>query len=119
MRKVGLSFLYAFRGIASAFSGQRNIKIQMCFGVAAVAAGLFLRVPKLELMAIIIIYGMIIALEMVNTAVEKMVDILSPEYNKNYGVIKDIMAGAVLVLAITSVILGVMIFLPPLLEFIK
>lgn len=118
MKKFCLSFLYAFRGIKYAFQGQRNIKVQMCSGIAAVAAGLILKVQTIELIAIFLISGMIIALEMVNTAIEKMVDILSPEFNRSYGAIKDIMAGAVLVLAITSVIIGIIIFLPPLIKIL-
>ena len=106
------SFKYAFQGIASAFKTERNMKIHVTAVVLVTIAGLFFKISKIEWMICIILFGMVISLELANTAIETTVDIAMPEKNEKAKLAKDIAAGAVLVCAFISVIIGGMIFVP-------
>jgi undecaprenol kinase len=110
------SFHCALQGIPAAFNGQRNIKIQSFIGILALALSIYLRISRIEFILIIFISFLVIILEMINTAIEDIVDIISNnEIHKKYGTIKDILAGAVLMSSILSVIIGAMVFIPRLL----
>ena len=106
------SFKYAFQKIASAFKTERNMKIHVTAVVLVTIAGLFFKISKIEWMICIILFGMVISLELANTAIETTVDIAMPEKNEKAKLAKDIAAGAVLVCAFISVIIGGMIFVP-------
>ena len=107
------SFGYAFRGIAAAYSSNEiNIKIHTFVAFIAVTLSILLSISLIEWIAVILCIGMVIAAEMTNSAIETFVDFVSPEWHEKAGVVKDIAAGAVLVLAITSVVIGTIIFLP-------
>ena len=110
------SFKYAFQGIASAFKTERNMKIHVTAVVLVTIAGLFFKISKIEWMICIILFGMVISLELANTAIETTVDIM-PEKNEKAKLAKDIAAGAVLVCAFISVIIGGMIFVPKICMF--
>ena len=116
MKKFTKNFFYAFRGIVYAWSGERNIKVQTLAGITAVSLGLYFNISRMEWLVLVLIIAMILCLETANTALERMVNILSPEYHKEYGKVKDIMAGAVLILAMGSVVIGLVIFLKPVLS---
>ena len=105
------SFKYAFQGIASAFKTERNMKIHVTAVVLVTIAGLFFKISKIEWMICIILFGMVISLELANTAIETTVDIAMPEKNEKAKLAKDVAAGAVLVLAIGSVIIGLIIMI--------
>jgi diacylglycerol kinase (ATP) len=107
------SFGYALRGMATAYSkGQVNIKIHTCIALLTIVLSILLSISALEWVCVVICIGMVIAAEMTNSAIEALVDLVSPEWNEKAGIVKDIAAGAVLVLAIISVIVGGIIFLP-------
>jgi undecaprenol kinase len=110
-----MSFVYAINGIGHAFYKNRSITIQLIIGAAVIALSLFLKIPWQDLIIILFLCFLVIILEMINTAVEKMIDVLSPKYHKEYGKVKDIMAGAVLLAAVLSVIIGILILWQPLL----
>ena len=118
MKKFKKSLTYALKGMRSSVSSERNIKIHFAAFVTAVTLGLLLEIPKLEMIAVLLISAVIISFEMVNTAIERFVDAVSPEFNEKLGIVKDIMAGAVLFLSIVSVVIGIMVFWEPLLRFI-
>ena len=117
MRKFFKSFYYALKGIYLAFKDQQNIKVQMVIGIIVLIWGIIIRLSVSGMAIIIFVSFFVIILEMVNTAIEKFIDKISTKYNRDFGKIKDIMAGAVLLAAILSVILGIMIMLPPTLKF--
>lgn len=112
------SFKYAFQGIVSAFKTERNMKIHVAAVVLVTIAGLFFKISKIEWMICIILFGMVISLELANTAIETTVDIAMPEKNEKAKLAKDIAAGAVLVCAFISLIIGGMIFVPKICAFI-
>ena len=111
-RKTVKSFGYAIRGLWYVMRTQRNFHIHLLVAACVTGAGIFFGLSTIEWLAIVITIFMVLSAEAFNTAVEKLVDLISPEYNKLAGLVKDIAAGAVLLTAIMSVIVGLIIFLP-------
>lgn len=119
-KKLINSFKYAFKGIGSSLKSERNMKIHFAMMVLVIIAGIFLNISIWEWITCFILFGLVISLEMVNTAIEIVVDMVSPEYNLKAGHVKDIAAGAVLVNAIVALIVGLLIFFPKIIRiFIK
>ena len=119
-KKLINSFKYAFKGIGSSLKSERNMKIHFAMMALVIIAGILLNISMWEWIICFILFGLVISLEMVNTAIEIVVDMVSPEYNLKAGHVKDIAAGAVLVNAIVAFIVGLLIFLPKIIKlFIK
>ena len=119
-KKLINSFKFAFKGIGSSIRSERNMKIHFTMMLLVVLAGIILNISMWEWITCFILFGLVISLEMVNTAVEIVVDLVSPTFNDRAGRAKDIAAGAVLVNAIVAFIIGLIIFLPKVVElFIK
>ena len=102
------SFSYAFKGLVYSLK-QRNMKIIFSCGILTVLAALFLKVNPVDWCILLICIGITISLELINTAIEKLVDLVSPDYNEQAGRIKDMTAGAVLVFSFVSLIIGILI----------
>lgn len=119
-KKLINSFKFAFKGIGSSIKSERNMKIHFTMMILVVLAGIILNISMWEWITCFILFGLVISLEMVNTAIEIVVDLVSPTFNDRAGRAKDIAAGAVLVNAIVAFIIGLLIFLPKVLDlFIK
>ncbi len=118
MKKFFKSFSFALQGIISAWQSGRNIKIQSFFFVTALILSIILKISSTEISIILLLSGAIISLEMVNTSIEKLADVVSPKFNKNIKQVKDMAAGAVLFLSIISIVIGFLIFLPKILEIL-
>ncbi len=110
------SFRYAFAGVRHLFLTQRNAQIHAAIGVIAVAFGVAFQISQAEWLSLVIISALVVAAEGVNTAIEAIVDMVSPEYHPLAKVAKDVGAGTVLLTAIAAVIVGLIVFLPRLLE---
>jgi diacylglycerol kinase (ATP) len=111
-RKFIKSFKYAHAGASHAIRTQRNLWIHFAAGILVLCLALFLKVPRTELSILILaIFGVIVA-EMVNTALEAMVDILSPEFRAEAALAKNVAAAAVLLAAMGALIIGGLIFMP-------
>ncbi len=106
------SFLYAFKGIAVFFSKDRNGQIQGVAAIVAIILGITLHISVTEWLFVITCIGTVISLEMLNTAIEKLCDIMFPDFNLQVKLIKDIAAGGVLIIALTSLVIGLIIFIP-------
>ena len=116
LRKRLMSFVYAFKGIGYSISSQHNFWIHL-FAVAIVSfAGFYYQISSLEWSVIVICFGGVLAAEAFNTAIELLVDFISPEHNKKAGLIKDVAAGAVLLFALGTVICGSIIFIPKIID---
>ncbi len=111
-----VSFKYAFRGIKIILASQHNFLIQLAMAVLVTAAGLIFRISVLEWCIIVLTIAMVLGAEALNTSIEKLTDMVSPEYDPQAGKIKDIAAGSVLITAIASVIIGLTVFLPKILD---
>ncbi|KJS15325.1 MAG: hypothetical protein VR69_14000 [Peptococcaceae bacterium BRH_c4b] len=106
------SFGYAIKGIYRACCTQRNMKIHYAVAVAVLAAACGLGIKGTELAMLIFAIALVIVAEMINTAIEAAIDTVVKEYNPQAGAAKDIAAGAVLLAAVFSVIIGLLIFYP-------
>lgn len=111
-KKLINSFKYAFQGIASSFKTERNMKIHVFIMILVVIAAIWFRLSFMEWIACIIMISLVICAELFNTAIETVVDMIMPEKNEKAKLAKDIAAGAVLVLALGSVAVGLIIFIP-------
>ena len=107
-----LSFKYAFSGIISALKEEPNLKFHFFAAFLTVSAGFFFQISKLDWIIVLVLIGLVISVEFTNTAIEAVVDSFTLEEHPGAKLAKDISAGAVLVIAITSAIVGLIIFLP-------
>jgi diacylglycerol kinase len=110
------SFAYAFRGLKIVMTGQKNFRIHISVACIVILAGLYERLTESEWCIIIVTIFLVLALEVVNTALEKLVDFISPGFHEQAAIIKDISAAAVLLAATGAVIIGLIIFLPRILQ---
>ena len=105
-------FAYAFNGLVIFFRHERNGRVQLCVAVAVVAAGFWLRIAPVEWMFLLTCIAAVLALEMLNSAIEKICNLVHPDIDSAVKTIKDISAGAVLWVSIFSTVIGTIIFLP-------
>lgn len=106
------SFSFAFKGIKIAFCTQPNAWIHTVAAVFAIAGGIFFKVNPGEWVFIVLAIGCVFAAEIINTSIEKLVDMISPEFHEKAGKVKDLAAGAVLVASLMALIIGCIIFIP-------
>lgn len=106
------SFKYAFEGIFAALKTEQNMKIHFLIIILVIIFGTILKITKIEWIICIILFAFVISLELINTAIENTVDLITTEKNPKAKIAKDVAAGAVLVSAIASAIIGLIIFIP-------
>lgn len=106
------SLRFALKGIRVAIKEERNIKIQLFVAIGVVVLGLYVGITNAEWVAIIFCIGFVLVTELINTAIENLVDGISPGKIHWAGKVKDIAAGAVLVASVISVIIALLIFIP-------
>lgn len=104
------SFLYALQGLRASFWEQRNLKVQTLVGLITVGAGFYFSITATEWCIILLAIGLVLGLEMINTSIESLVDLVTLERKPLAGKIKDIAAGAVLIASVIALIIGVIIF---------
>ncbi len=121
MTRISLkdSALCATRGLFKAISTERNIKIQLMIGAIIIFFSFLLNISKIYLVTIIVVIFLVIILEMFNRSFEKLIDFVSPEYNKEAGRIKDAMAGVVLLTFIMAMIVSMLILYHPIITLLK
>lgn len=103
-------FGYAINGILTAVKEQLNLKVHLLAMVCVIAAGLFFKLNTTEWAVVLLTFGLVLVAEMVNTAIEYLVDFVSPEHHPQAGKVKDVAAGAVLISAIIAGVVGLLIF---------
>ena len=109
------SFRYALAGIWYTVKTQRNAQIHLSIALIIVLLGLWLKLGLTEWAIIVLTTGFVLAAEMINTVIEAAMDYLTSEFDPRIKIIKDVAAGAVLIAALTAVIVGLLILGPPLL----
>ncbi|WP_077618846.1 diacylglycerol kinase family protein [Bacillus sinesaloumensis] len=112
------SFSYALQGLREAFFSERNLQFHFLFSILVVICGFIFQITKVEWIVILILIGGMFSIELINTAIEKVVDLVTSEFHPLAKKAKDIAAGAVLIYALMSVIVGLLIFIPYLDELI-
>lgn len=113
------SFYYAFCGIISNVLTERNLKIHISLMLLVIICGFLFEISLFEWLVCLVLFGLVISLELVNTAVEITIDIYVDKFNEKAKIAKDTAAGAVLVAAIVSVIVGLIIFVPKILTLLE
>lgn len=111
-RRFLIAFRYAFAGIGHLLRTQRNFQIHLLIGAIAIALGVVLRIARWEWVALALTIGMVLVAEGFNTAVEATVDLATSERHPLARIAKDVAAGAVLLCALTAIVVGVLIFGP-------
>ena len=106
------AFGFAFYGLFLFFKMERNGKIQLALALLAIAFGVSLQITPHEWICVLLCIAAVLSLEMLNSALEKLCDLVCADYNPAIKIIKDVSAGAVLFTAIISVVIATIIFLP-------
>ena len=110
MRRFLKSFVYAFNGIVSGITDHRNLRILVCIAVLVIVAGFYYEITPMEWCTILLCIALVLALELINSSIENLVDLVTMEKKPLAGKIKDMAAGAVLFASILSSVIGVIIF---------
>jgi diacylglycerol kinase (ATP) len=114
-----VSFKYAWSGIAYAFQTQRNFRVHVCVGTLAICLGILLHLAAVEMAVIGLTCGLVLVMELLNTAIESVVDLtVKQTYHELAKIAKDCAAGAVLVSAMAAVLVAGVLLLPPLVKLI-
>lgn len=116
--KFGKSFLYAGQGIIFLIRNERNFKIQTIIALLVIVAGFYFQISRIDWIIVIMLIGMMLSIEALNTAIEKTVDLVTSNIHPLAKSAKDVSAGAALIFAFISVIIGIIIFLPYILRLI-
>jgi diacylglycerol kinase (ATP) len=111
-RKRLASFQHAWDGFSFLLKNEMNARIHVAITVVVILLGIVLEVSRVEWILLILTIGVVIAAEAVNTALEQLVDLVSPKYHLLAKRAKDLAAAAVLLLAVVAVIIGILVFVP-------
>ncbi|WAC41354.1 diacylglycerol kinase family protein [Pedobacter sp. SL55] len=112
MQKFFRGFTFALNGLIYAIKTQLNVRVQLFAALLVVIAGFSFNISFLEWLAIAICVGCVLAAELMNTSLEALVDLVSPEFNPKAGLVKDIAAAAVLIIALMALTVALIIFVP-------
>lgn len=106
---------YALHGIVYAFKHERNFQIECLIALVMIVLAFWLEITSVEKGILFVIIALVLGMELINTAFERVIDMLKPRVHPYARVVKDVMAGAVLFIAFIAVLIGILIFLPYLL----
>lgn len=112
LKKFWLSLKYACQGLITAWQTQLNFRWHTLALTAVVILGFIVRLENLEWAAVLLISCLVLAMELINTIIERLVDLAKPRVHVYAKMIKDVMAGATLLMAIFAIVIGLLIFLP-------
>lgn len=112
------SFTYSFEGVFHAIAHNQNMRIHIAVGILVMIASLILKVTPFEMGILGIMILLVIMAEMINTAIEEMVDLIVTEHKRQAKIAKDVASGMVLVAVIGAVVVGVFIFTPYILKLL-
>ncbi|MFD2907666.1 diacylglycerol kinase [Flavobacterium ardleyense] len=103
---------FALKGAIKLITTEHSVMVQSSLAVLMIIAGFYFGITRIEWMFQILVFGLVLAVEGLNTAVEKIADFIHPEYHERIGFIKDIAAGAVFFAAMTAIAIGCIIYFP-------
>ena len=113
------SFKYAVTGIKSAYKTEQNLLVHTIVAILIIAVGIIIQLSFIEFAIVFAMIGFVLTAEMINTAIEYAIDMAMPSIHPLAKIAKDVSSGAVLFAAIFSVIVGCLIYIPRIIEFIK
>lgn len=117
LNKLFNAFKPAFNGIGIAFKSERNLRFHSIAMGCVIIFSFVLSISIIEWMIVLILFALVIAMELINTSIEKLCDLIQPGKDERIRIIKDISAGAVLWVAIVAFMTGLLIFLPKIFTF--
>lgn len=106
------SISYAFRGAFKLITTEHSVMVQFSLGIALLLAGFYFEITRYEWMFQTLAIGLVLGIESLNTAVEKIADFIHPNYHEKIGFVKDIAAGAVFFAAMAAIAVGLLIYVP-------
>lgn len=112
MKRFLQALKWAWLGIWQALKEERHMKIHFCIATLVIVAGIYFSILPWQWVALLLTIGMVVVSEMINTAIERVVDLVTAEYHPLAAAAKNIAAGSVLLAAILSMVIGMIIFLP-------
>jgi diacylglycerol kinase len=115
MNKFLKGFYYAWAGLKYTFTSQVNFRAQILCAILVAVLSWYLNISATEWLWILAVSGLVLVAELANTAIETLVDLVSPNYNAKAGIVKDVSAALVLVSSIVALLTGLIILLPKLL----
>ena len=118
IKRLRKSFGYAFKGIDDVIEHEPNMKIHVVVAILVVIMAFILKVSIIEWIILVLLIGAVLAAETINTTIENLVDMYTKEYDEKAKNVKDT-AGTVLILAITSAIIGLIIFIPKIIYLLE
>ena len=113
------SFRYAIEGLKSAFKTEQNFLIDTIVGIIVIILGILLKLSITEFMIVLLTIGLVISMELMNTSIENAIDMAMPEIHPLAKASKDISAAAVLFSSVIALIVGIMIYLPKIIDLFK
>jgi len=119
IKRLFKSFSYAFNGLFKTIHEEQNLQIQTIVSALVLLLAYFLKINRIEWCLLCIVISLVILAEIINSAAERIADVLKPRINSYVKEIKDIMAAAVMVASFLSIIVGVIIFFPYFLKFLN
>lgn len=119
IKRLRKSFSYAFKGIDDVIEHEPNMKIHVVVAILVVIMAFILKVSIIEWIILVLLIGAVLAAETINTTIENLVDMYTKEYDEKAKIVKDTAAGTVLILAITSAIIGLIIFIPKIIYLLE
>ena len=119
IKRLRKSFGYAFKGIDDVIKHEPNMKIHVVVAILVVIMAFILKVSIIEWIVLVLLIGAVLAAETINTTIENLVDMYTKEYDEKAKIVKDTAAGTVLILAITSTIIGLIIFIPKIIYLLE
>lgn len=108
MKSIG----FAVKGALKLITTEHSVMVQLSLAILMLFAGFYFNISREEWMLQTLAFGLVLGIESLNTAVEKIADFIHPEYHEKIGFIKDIAAGAVMFAATTAIIIGLLIYIP-------
>ena len=117
-KRLRSSFKYAFEGIVQTYKGEQNLKIHTFIAILVIVFGFFLKISMIEWFFCLLLIGLVLMCEFFNTAIEYVVDLASPKVHPLAKAAKDTASAGVLMMSIMSAIVGGIIFIPKLIDYI-
>lgn len=117
-KRLRNSFKYAFEGVVTAYKTEQNLRIHTLVAILVIICGFIFKISDLEWFICFILIGLVLMAEFFNTALEHIVDMISPDINPHAKNAKDMASSGVLAMAVISAIVGLIIFIPELIELI-
>lgn len=119
IRKHHISFKNAFSGLIWAFTTQPNFRVHLVLSVSALIMGVLLKISYIEMTIIILTIFFGLGIEMINTSIESMTDLITTEYRESAKIAKDVAAGMMLLTAIGATVIASLIFLPRIISLLR